>query len=113
MSNTKKKSLYIIRDEQKRWIFRVALAFAVNGVLLMWIFFGNFPQTSLPIGLIVICAYAIAGALFVRQWIKNGLDTDCLAQYSGGCGGWVTRHPIYLDDRRVDIFLPGQGDANL
>ncbi len=76
MSNNKKKSFYIIRDEQKRWIFRVALAFAVNGVLLMWILFGNFPQTSLPIGLIVLCAYAIAGALFMRQWLKNGFDTD-------------------------------------
>jgi pimeloyl-ACP methyl ester carboxylesterase len=74
MSNTK-KSHYIIKDEQKRWIFRVALAFAVNGLLLMWILFGNFPQTSLPIGLIVICAYAIAGALFMRQWLKNGFDT--------------------------------------
>jgi hypothetical protein len=30
-----KTTLPTIKKEQKRWIFRVALAFAVNGVLLL------------------------------------------------------------------------------
>jgi hypothetical protein len=37
----KKKKLQKNREEQKRWIIRVAVAFAINGLVIVWLIFGR------------------------------------------------------------------------
>jgi fatty acid desaturase len=107
----KKKKLQKNREEQKRWIIRVAVAFAINGLVIVWLIFGQFPKYAFPVSLIAMCAYALAGALVTRQLQKR--DFELSVWRSAGNGGWVHCHSTDLDYYRSGFFPPAHRDARV